>query len=260
MNGDRVLVPLPASSEPAHLLAQLAISRSCAVRRSVKEPPGSTSRTSETTPGSIKCIGNFFCRLKSTCWRSRGFTSEFLWRWNAFYFGRQPAMDEAALASWVGLPRSRGAYPTTGLNCYLFSTLGPFESCEIAIVGRTTIVFAASGLVLLAGLALIYLRRAASDDTAGGCRFACRRRGHVSRIDAPGGTSVGARNGPGPAGACLAAMAGYRSTAGDSGHGQFGDAGIAYRSADRIPDSPHAPGPAASSKSVSVPLPSDAVT
>jgi hypothetical protein len=86
----------------------------------------------------------------------RGFTSEFLWRWNNFYFGRRPTMDEADLASWVGLAQSTDAYPTTGLNCYLFSTLGQPESCEVPTVGRTEIVFLASALVLLAGLILIY--------------------------------------------------------------------------------------------------------
>ena len=163
VKGDRVLVvPLPASSEPAQYLLSLQYHVPTQSRRAGGQ---GTTRFDLPRIGNDAWINQMYWQLllpaeEHLLATPRGFTSEFLWRWNVFYFGRQPVMDEADLASWVGLPRSVSAYPTTGLNCYLFSTLGQVESCEIAVVGRTTIVFAASGIVLLAGLALIYLRAA----------------------------------------------------------------------------------------------------
>jgi hypothetical protein len=158
--GDRtVLVPLPVSSEPAHYALSLQY------HVPMQHAGQGTARFDFPKIGNNAWINLTYWQLllpaeEHLVSSPRGFTSEFDWRWNAFYFGRQPTMDEAALASWVGLPRSVDAYPTTGLNCYLFSTLGPLESCEIATLGRTTIVFVVSAVVLLAGLALIYLRPA----------------------------------------------------------------------------------------------------
>jgi len=87
-------------------------------------------------------------------------TGEFAWGWNSFYFGRQPVRSQADLESWVGL-RHPGSTPApAGMNIYLFSSLGRIGSCEIVTAGRSTIVFVSSGIVLLAGLLLIYLRAA----------------------------------------------------------------------------------------------------
>ena len=90
----------------------------------------------------------------------RGFTSEFVWHWNSFYFGRQPVMGQADLEAWMGLHNPGNTPALSGMNSYLFSSLGPVDSCEIVTAGRSTIVLLASGLVLLAGLALIYIRAA----------------------------------------------------------------------------------------------------
>jgi hypothetical protein len=163
IKGDRVLVvPLPASSEPARYLLSLQYHVPAQSRRAGSQ---GTAKVNLPSIGNDAWINQMYWQLLLPAEvhllaTPRGFTSEFVWRWNNLYFGRQPVMDEADLASWVGLPRSDGAYPTTGLNCYLFSTLGPLESCEIMTVGRTGIVFVASGIVLLAGLALIYWRAA----------------------------------------------------------------------------------------------------
>ena len=46
------------------------------------------------------------------------------------------------------------------MNVYLFSSLGRFGPCEIVTAGRSTIVFVSSGIALLAGLLLIYVRAA----------------------------------------------------------------------------------------------------
>jgi len=90
----------------------------------------------------------------------RELTAEFAWGWNHFYFGRQPVLSQADLEAWVGL-RHPGCTPVpAGMNNYLFSSLGRIAGCEIVTAGRSTIVFVASGLALLAGLLLIYVRAA----------------------------------------------------------------------------------------------------
>jgi hypothetical protein len=92
----------------------------------------------------------------------RNMTSEFTWGWNRFYFGRQPVLGQADLENWAwGNVRHPGSAPLpAGMNVYLFSSLGRFESCEIVTAGRSTIVFVASGIALLMGLILIYVRAA----------------------------------------------------------------------------------------------------
>lgn len=84
-----------------------------------------------------------------------GFTGEFLWTWNGWYWGRNPVLDQSQLETWVG------AAPRDGLpdraNLYLFSSLGNVEGAEVGTAGRTWIVLWASGAALVAGLLLIYV-------------------------------------------------------------------------------------------------------
>ncbi len=90
----------------------------------------------------------------------RELTEEFTWGWNRFYFGRLPVLSQADLEKWAGL-RNPGSGPApVGMNTYLFGSLGPIGTCEIVTVGRSTIVFVSSGIALLAGLLLIYVRAA----------------------------------------------------------------------------------------------------
>ena len=84
-------------------------------------------------------------------------TGEFAWGWNQIYFGRQPVLAQADLETWVGLRRGGSGPAPAGMNVYLFSCLGRIAPCEIVTAGRSTIVFVASGLALLAGLLLIYV-------------------------------------------------------------------------------------------------------
>jgi hypothetical protein len=90
----------------------------------------------------------------------RDLTGEFVWGWNRFYFGRQPVLSQTELEAWAGLRHPGSSPAPTGMNIYLFSSLGRIESCEIVTAGRSTIVFASSGIALLAGLLLIYVRAA----------------------------------------------------------------------------------------------------
>ncbi|MGA2255473.1 MAG: hypothetical protein ABSG53_12480, partial [Thermoguttaceae bacterium] len=87
-------------------------------------------------------------------------TGEFAWGWNSFYFGRQPVLDQADLDAWVGLRHPGNTPVPAGMNNYLFSSLGRFGPCQIVTAGRSTIVFISSGIALLAGLLLIYVRAA----------------------------------------------------------------------------------------------------
>ena len=90
----------------------------------------------------------------------RELTGEFAWGWNHFYFGRQPVLSQADLERWVGLSNPGSTPAPTGMNVYLFSSLGRIGPAEVFTAGRSTIVFVASGVALLAGLLLIYLRAA----------------------------------------------------------------------------------------------------
>jgi hypothetical protein len=92
----------------------------------------------------------------------RDLTSEFVWGWNRFYFGRLPVLSQTDLETWAwGSVRHPSNSPApAGMNVYLFSSLGRIDSCAIVTAGRSMIVFVCSGLALLAGLILIYVRAA----------------------------------------------------------------------------------------------------
>jgi len=84
-----------------------------------------------------------------------GFTGEFTWDWEGYFWGRQPLLDQTQLESWVGVtPRPAAAERD---NLYLFSTLGDVPQAEIYTAGRTWIVFWASAAALVVGLLLIYV-------------------------------------------------------------------------------------------------------
>ena len=84
-----------------------------------------------------------------------GFTGEFRWGWQGYFWGRQPLLDQAQLESWVGAA-PRDPLPERA-NLYLFSTLGNVEQAEVHTAGRAWIVLWASGAALVAGLLLIYV-------------------------------------------------------------------------------------------------------
>jgi hypothetical protein len=84
-----------------------------------------------------------------------GFTPEYAWSWATWLWQRRPIRDHLWLESWCG------ATPGTALpekaNRYLFSTAGEPTRCELVTAGRSTILLIASGIVLAAGLLLIYV-------------------------------------------------------------------------------------------------------
>ena len=84
-----------------------------------------------------------------------GFTGEFVWQWDGWFWGRSPVLDQSQLESWTGAT-ARDALPDHA-NIYLFSGLGKIEQAEIGTAGRTWIVLWASGAALVVGLLLIYI-------------------------------------------------------------------------------------------------------
>jgi hypothetical protein len=88
-----------------------------------------------------------------------GFISEFVWSWNGLYFGRRPILDQAQLEQWCGEGTTHRPDLPRGANAYLFSSLGSVERLPLWTVGRTSLVFVASLVVLLAGMLLIYVPR-----------------------------------------------------------------------------------------------------
>jgi hypothetical protein len=84
-----------------------------------------------------------------------GFNNEFTWQWNGLGWGRKPVRDQDDLERWVGGGVS-AALPSDA-NCYLFSALGPVERLDARTSNLSLIVFSASLIILLIGLAWLYM-------------------------------------------------------------------------------------------------------
>jgi len=84
-----------------------------------------------------------------------GFTPEHVWGWNGYFFSRRPTMDQAMLEAWAGGIHEK--HPPTGVNSYLFGAFGNVRHCHLRTGSRTWIVLAASSIVLMVGMLLIYV-------------------------------------------------------------------------------------------------------
>lgn len=93
-------------------------------------------------------------------------TSEAVWNWNRFCWSRRPLLDESELEAWARdeSPAQQGADPAAAreatfpsMNDYLFSSIGMGGVQHVRTASRSLLVLIGSGLVLLAGLTLIYL-------------------------------------------------------------------------------------------------------
>ena len=69
-------------------------------------------------------------------------------------------LSQAVLEAVAGQRHPDCTPAPAGMNTYLFSSLGQIGPCEIVTAGRSMIVFVSSGIALLAGLLLIYVRAA----------------------------------------------------------------------------------------------------
>jgi hypothetical protein len=84
-----------------------------------------------------------------------GFTREYTWGWCDYFWGRRPLLEQAELETWVGAAHETSVSEDS--NRYLLSAMGKVDVCSVHTAARTTIVLAASGLALLAGLLLIHV-------------------------------------------------------------------------------------------------------
>lgn len=84
-----------------------------------------------------------------------GFHSESPWRWQGWYWARQPVVDERTLEAQLGAQRA--PLPSSDAYVYLMSTPGAATRIEFAVVQRTWLVGAASALALCVGCLLIYV-------------------------------------------------------------------------------------------------------
>jgi hypothetical protein len=93
-------------------------------------------------------------------------TPETAWGWNRFYWVRRPLLDQSDLENWIfdrrdlldrGGPASSPAPLSPSANQYLFSSLEIGGPLEVRTASRSALVLIGSGIVLLAGLLLIYV-------------------------------------------------------------------------------------------------------
>jgi len=92
-------------------------------------------------------------------------TSEAVWSWDRYCWSRRPPFDQNYLDAWAhddpqadqraGAPASQAA-PFPSANEYLFSSIEISGAQQVRTASRSSLVLIGSGLVLLAGLALIY--------------------------------------------------------------------------------------------------------
>jgi hypothetical protein len=82
------------------------------------------------------------------------FTDENVWQWDGGLFGREPLLNDAALAAWIGVPPRESPH---GGNCYLFGSFGGADRAELRTADRAWIVLTASGIVFVCGLLLLYV-------------------------------------------------------------------------------------------------------
>jgi len=86
---------------------------------------------------------------------SDDYVPEYGWNWDGVFLVRRPPLSQADLENWCGA-RHETPLPERA-NVYLFSSFGAAPQLNAMTVRRTTIVLAASGLVLAYCLCLLYV-------------------------------------------------------------------------------------------------------
>ncbi len=81
---------------------------------------------------------------------------EFVYDWNGMFSVRRPTLSTTELETWSHANFHFG--PVSRVNRYLFSSVGQVTECGVRTVTRSSLVVLASGVILLIGLSLIYLR------------------------------------------------------------------------------------------------------
>jgi len=83
------------------------------------------------------------------------FARAFDWTWRGFYWARRPWWGQSELEAWVGA--TRASEVPRGENQYVFSSLGPVNTCSVWTSHRASFVLLGSGFALVAGLVLLYV-------------------------------------------------------------------------------------------------------
>lgn len=87
-----------------------------------------------------------------------GMTPELTWTWRGLFWSRVSRLQPEDLERWMGATAQSDDFPQT-VNHYLLSSFGTLDGHRFSIASRSTVLMAMSGTALLAGLALIYIRR-----------------------------------------------------------------------------------------------------
>lgn len=88
---------------------------------------------------------------------SPGWTSEYHWKWNGWFWERTPTLSQKDVGIWVDSKQVQTLSIPTETNIYLFSSLQPPVECQFYVVDRGVMVLLSSGVFLLVGLLLIYI-------------------------------------------------------------------------------------------------------
>jgi len=83
-------------------------------------------------------------------------TSEIGWRWLGFGWGRKPLREQEELEHWIGASRQEPL--PTATTRYLFTAFGSARHLEFDVISRSSILLISSGIVLVVGLSLLYIR------------------------------------------------------------------------------------------------------
>jgi hypothetical protein len=150
----RLLIPLPGPREERRFVLELLY------RFTDSRPPVGTMQPEFPHLGRNVWVRRMYWQLvlpvdEHVLTNPEGFTGEFAWEWQNYFWGRRPLLDQEQLEVWVGAT-SRSPLPER-VNTYLFSSIGNVEAASLRTAARTWIVLGASGIALVLGLLFLYV-------------------------------------------------------------------------------------------------------
>jgi hypothetical protein len=152
--GERLTIPLPASTGPQQHLLELRY------HFPDGRPPGGGMALDFPQVGHNTWTRRLYWQLilprnEHVVVPPPQLTREFSWCWNELFWERRPLLEQSQLEAWIGAEHE--APIPEGTNRYLFSGLGPISGGELRTASQAWIVLLASGAALVVGLTLIYV-------------------------------------------------------------------------------------------------------